>query len=132
MSGHEYGRLHVGPVLSFIIVAIILFGSVRLISDSLHILMESTPRHIDINELVEAMNSTEGVKSIHDIHVWSVCSNVHALSAHILVLEMQVCETADLIVVINEVLAGKFNITLTTFQFESIECGRHLIHGVKH
>ena len=128
MSGHEYGRLHVGPVLSFIIVAIILFGSVRLISDLLHILMESTPRHIDINELVKTVNSIEGVKSIHDIHVWSMCFNVHALSAHILVLEMQVCETADLIDVINAVLAGKFNIPLTTFQSESVECSRHLIY----
>ncbi len=126
------GSLLADPVLSFIIVAVILLGSVRLIRDSLHILMESTPRHVDINELVEAVNSIEGVEGIHDIHLWSVCSNVHALSAHILVGEMQVCETVALIDAINKVMAGKFNITQTTFQFESIECGRPLIHGVEH
>ncbi len=126
------GSLLADPVLSFIIVAVILLGSVRLIRDSLHILMESTPRHVDINELVEAVNSIEGVEGIHDIHLWSVCSNVHALSAHILVGEIQVCETVALIDAINKVMAGKFNITQTTFQFESIECGRPLIYGVEH
>ena len=126
------GSLLADPVLSFIIVAVILLGSVRLIRDSLHILMESTPRHVDINELVEVVNSIEGVEGIHDIHLWSVCSNVHALSAHILVGEIQVCETVALIDAINKVMAGKFNITQTTFQFESIECGRPLIHGVEH
>jgi cobalt-zinc-cadmium efflux system protein len=126
------GSLLADPVLSFIIVAVILLGSVRLISDSLHILMESAPRHVDMNELVETVNSIEGVEGIHDIHMWSVCSNVHALSAHILVGEMQVCETLALIDAINKVMTGKFNITQTTFQFESIECGRPLIHGVEH
>jgi cobalt-zinc-cadmium efflux system protein len=126
------GSLLADPVLSFIIVAVILLGSVRLIRDSLHILMESTPRHVDINELVEVVNSIEGVEGIHDIHLWSVCSNVHALSAHILVGEIQVCETVAIIDAINKVMAGKFNITQTTFQFESIECGRPLIHGVEH
>jgi len=126
------GNLLADPVLSFIIVAIILLGSIRLIRDSLHILMESAPSHVDINKLVEAVNSIEGVEGIHDIHVWNVCSNVHALSAHILVGEIQVYETIALIDAINKVMAGKFDITLTTFQFESIECGRHLIHGIKH
>ena len=126
------GSLLADPVLSFIIVAVILLGSVRLIRDSLHILMESTPRHVDINELVKAVNSIEGVEGIHDIHLWSVCSNVHALSAHILVGEIKVCETVALIDAINKVMAGKFNITQTTFQFESVECGRPLIHGVEH
>ncbi len=106
--------------------------SVRHISDSLHILMESTPRLIDINELVEVVNSIESVKGIHDIHVWSVYSNVHALSAHIPVDKIKVCETVALIDTINKVMAGKFNIIQTTFQFESIECGRPLINVVEH
>ncbi|MCL7413063.1 MAG: cation diffusion facilitator family transporter [ANME-2 cluster archaeon] len=120
------------PVLSFVIVAVILFGSARLITDSLHILMESAPKHIDINELVESVNSIEGIVDIHDIHLWSVCSNVHALSAHVLVGEMYICETVSLIDAINKVVAEKFNISQTTYQFESIECGRLLIHGVEH
>lgn len=126
------GSFLADPVLSFIIVAVILLGSVRLISDSFHILMESAPKHVDINELVEAVNSIDRVEGIHDIHLWSVCSNVHAMSAHILVREMMVCETDPLIESINRVLAEKFNIIQTTFQFESIECGRPLIHGVNH
>jgi Co/Zn/Cd efflux system component len=107
------------------------FCSVRLIVDFLHP-DESTPRHVDINELVEAVNSIRGVESIHDIHLCSVCYNVHTLSAHILVGEMQVCETIALIDAINKVMVKKFNIIQTIFQLESIECGRFLIHGVEH
>jgi cobalt-zinc-cadmium efflux system protein len=126
------GTYLVDPVLSFIIVVIILLGSVRLIRDSFHILMESAPKHVDIDELVQTVTSIESVEGIHDIHVWSVCSNVHAISAHILVKDMNVCDTEPVIYAINNVLAEKFNITQATFQFESIECGRALIHGVEH
>lgn len=126
------GNFLADPVLSFIIVIVILAGSVRLIRDSVHILMESAPKHIEIDELVRAVTSIEGVEEIHDIHIWSVCSNVHAISAHILVREMYVCDTAPLIEALNSMLTEKFNITQTTFQFESIECGRRLIHNMEH
>jgi cobalt-zinc-cadmium efflux system protein len=72
------------------------------------------------------------VDGIHDIHLWSVCSNVHAISGHILVKDMHVCDTEPLIGSINKLLIEKYNIAQTTFQFESIECGRSLIHNVKH
>lgn len=120
------------PILSFIIIMIILVGSVKLIRDSVHILLESAPKHVDINELVDSVTSIDGVEGIHDIHLWSVCSNVHAISSHILVKDMHVCDTESLITSINELLTDKFNITQTTFQFESIECGRSLIHNIKH
>lgn len=126
------GILLADPVLSFMIIIIILYGSARLIRDSVHILLESAPKHVDINELVNSVTSIQGVEGMHDIHLWSVCSNVHAISAHVLVKEMKVCETEPLIASINDILTEKFNITQTTFQFESIECGRPLIHGVKH
>ncbi|MBE0524018.1 MAG: cation transporter [Methanosarcinales archaeon] len=126
------GNNYADPVLSFIIIVIILFGSVKLIRDSVHILLESTPKHVDINELVDFVTSIEGVEGIHDIHLWSVCSNVHAISAHILVKDMHVCDTEPLIESVTAVLRDKFNISQTTFQFESIECGRPLIHGVEH
>jgi cobalt-zinc-cadmium efflux system protein len=126
------GKNQADPILSFIIIAIILFGSVKLIRDSVHILLESAPKHVNINELVDSVTSIEGVEDIHDIHLWSVCSNVHAISGHILVKDMHVCDTESLIESINELLTDRFNITQTTFQFESIECGRSLIHSVQH
>lgn len=126
------GKTQADPILSFIIMAIILFGSVKLIRDSVHILLESAPKHVDIHELVDSVTSIEGVEDIHDIHLWSVCSNVHAISGHILVKDMHVCDTEPLIESITALLREKFNITQTTFQFESIECGRPLIHGVEH
>ena len=55
--------------------------------------MERVPKHVNINKLQEDILELEGVRSIHDLHVWSLCSNVHALSAHVIVDSMSVKDT---------------------------------------
>lgn len=70
------------PLTSVLIGLMILFGSVRLLRASLHILVEGVPEDVSLEEIGQAMASTPGIAEIHDLHVWSLCSGHIALSAH--------------------------------------------------
>lgn len=117
------GNYLIDPVLSILIAILIVFSSLRLLRESVDILMERTPKHIDIEKLKEDISAVEGVEGIHDLHVWSICSNVHALNAHLLVLGMSVEDTEKLTSHINRQLAEKYNISHTTLQYECRDCG---------
>lgn len=124
------GNYIVDPILSILIACIILYSSLRLLRESINILMERTPKHIDIQRLKQEILDVKGVHGLHDIHVWSICSNVHALNAHVLVGSMSVKETEKITSEINKRLLDDFNISHTTLQFECSDCGIQEIGGM--
>lgn len=117
------GYYIVDPVLSILISIVIIYSSLRLLRESVDILMERTPKHIDIEELKKEILDVEGVFSLHDLHVWSICSNVHALNAHLMVDNISVKDTENITWEVNKRLLQRYNIKHTTLQFESTGCG---------
>lgn len=117
------GNHVVDPILGFLIAGVITYGSIRLIKESVDILMERTPKHIDVDKLKGEIVKVKGVIDIHDLHVWSICSNVHALNTHILVDSISVKETENITSEINRRLLEKFGISHITLQFECTDCG---------
>jgi len=111
----------IDPILSFMIGGIIVFTSVDLIKDALRILLEFTPKGINIDDVIFEMKLVDWVKDVHSIHLWSVCSNVNVLDAHVYVDEELVINTECIIKELNDRLE-KFNIKHTTFQIECQEC----------
>lgn len=77
------GWLPIDPLLSLFISLLIGVASVNVLRDVLRVLMEGTPSHVDIEELKRAMAEVEGVVEAHHVHVWSLSSSRHALSAEI-------------------------------------------------
>lgn len=75
--------LLIDPILSIIIGVLILLSSFRIFRESLLILMEGVPPHIDIKEVADTMKQCPSVNNVHDLHVWTVSSGVIALSAHV-------------------------------------------------
>jgi cobalt-zinc-cadmium efflux system protein len=116
------GENIVDPVLSILIGIMLLYGSTNLIFGSARILLEFAPKHVDADKLKDIMMQVEGVKGVHDIHIWSICSNIHAMSAHVLVDRIHVQQTDVLIRNISRMLREKFSILHTTLQFECAEC----------
>ncbi len=128
------GKTIVDPVLSILIGIMLLYGSSKLIFGSARILLEFAPKHVDADKLKDIMMQVEGVKGVHDIHIWSICSNIHAMSAHVLVDRIHVQQTDVLIRSISRMLREKFSILHTTLQFECAECepmeiGHESYHG---
>jgi cobalt-zinc-cadmium efflux system protein len=115
------GNFIFDPIISVIIGLFILIGSIRLIKESTHILMEGTPAHINLERLTGDLRIINGVKEVHDVHVWSITSDVYALSSHILISKENLISMNEIISRINEMLKTKYNITHTVIQSEREE-----------
>ncbi len=87
------GWTPIDPILSFLISGLILWSSFRLLREVLHVIMEGVPPYLDLPEVGLAMAKAEGVASVHDLHIWTLSSGLVALSAHIVIDDMQQWET---------------------------------------
>ena len=116
------GWYTVDPLLSFAIGTIIIIGAVRVTYAAVHILLEGTPKNINIEEVAASMEELNFVKNIHDLHVWSICSDYSALSAHVFVDVQSIRAVQNALGSINKMLSDKFGIVHTTIQ---LECGQH-------
>ena len=112
----------IDPVLSILIAAMILWSSIGIIRETLNILLEGTPRNLRLGEVRIAMQSVVGVLDVHDLHVWSLGSQSHALASHITIAEMPMSECSGILDSINCTLRDKFHIHHTTIQFETTGC----------
>ncbi len=116
------GQTIADPIIAVVIGFIILWGSFRLVRESLNILLEAVPSGIRTEKVIEAIKTVPGVEDIHDIHIWTITSGVTALSAHIIIADQLVSASSTVIQEINEKLARLFSITHTTLQFECEKC----------
>lgn len=112
----------IDPLLSLIIATMILWSSWGIVRETLHILLEGTPRSLDLGEIRAAMQGVEGVVNVHDLHVWSLTSQSHALSSHVQVIEMQLAESEAVLERINHQLRDHFGIHHSTIQIEVTDC----------
>ncbi len=78
-----YGWYLADPIISIAIAALILFGSWKLLSECVNVLLEGVPKGVDVSAIKIAIESLPDVRDVHDLHVWMVSSGVNALSAHV-------------------------------------------------
>jgi cobalt-zinc-cadmium efflux system protein len=110
------GWLPFDPILSLVISLLVLHSSWALIRDSINILMESTPKHLDPGAIRQSVMLCDGVENVHDLHVWSLGSQSHALSAHIVVPTHS--DPSEVRNRVEEVLRGRYHLSHTTLQME--------------
>jgi cobalt-zinc-cadmium efflux system protein len=111
---------------TLVAVAIALFVLPRtwsLLREALHVLLEGTPREVDIAALRQAMEGVPGVKTVHDLHVWTLTSGVHALSVHAILREG--ATHGQVLGDIRSRVTAGFPITHVTVQLEERCCGEH-------
>jgi cobalt-zinc-cadmium efflux system protein len=116
------GMTWVDPVLSLVIAAMILWSSISIIRETLNILLEGTPRNMSLASVRESMQTVDGVLDVHDLHVWSLGSQSHALASHVTIAEMPMSECSSILEALNCRLRERFRITHTTIQFETTGC----------
>ncbi len=110
------------PVISIAISVIILYGSYRIISQSVYILLEFAPGNVDLAEVRNELLKVKGVVDVHDLHAWTLASGIYALSAHIQVMDQPLSTCSCVIQDCERILKEKFNISHTTLQLESQAC----------
>jgi cobalt-zinc-cadmium efflux system protein len=101
---------------------VIFWGSWRVIRESVHILLEGVPRGMSIGEVHGAIVDVEGVDDVHHLNIWTICSHILALSAHVDVNPGFKGEQAGVLRRIEETLFDRFHISHTTLQVECTRC----------
>ncbi len=71
------------PIVGFFIAFIIVINAVRLLKDSIDILLEAVPKNMTLEEVVDSMRAVPGVAQVEDTHIWNICSHLRSLSAHV-------------------------------------------------
>jgi len=110
------GWLLIDPILSLVIAALILVSTLRLLRDTLHVLMEGVPASVDLAQIGKALAKVPGVASVHDLHVWGITPESMALSAHLDVDDL--AGWAAILEAARKVLHDRFGIDHVTLQPE--------------
>jgi len=104
------------PVASVLVCLTIFWGSWTLIRQSVNILLEGTPAHVDVITVMRAMQALPGVKLVHDVHIWTITSGMEAMSGHVVVHDLTQSQTV--LGRLTALLRERFQIEHTTFQLE--------------
>ncbi len=121
------GRTWVDPALSIGIGCLILWSSFGIIRETLNILLEGAPHGVSAKQISALLAKIEGVRDVHDVHVWSLGSDTHALSCHILIDNITISESQVILRNVTELLSSTFHINHTTIQLENVNC--EIAHG---
>jgi len=112
----------IDPLLSIMISLVIVYGAWALVKESVSILLESVPSHINIETISAEIQKIEGVREAYHIHVWTITSGVYAMSGHVLIEDQPVSSSKDVLDRIRALLADKFKIEHSTIQLECDKC----------
>lgn len=109
------------PAVSVAIGLIIAISPLSIVREALRVFLEATPRHLNVEEVADAITDVPGVRAVHDLHLWSIAPTMHALSCHVMV-EEEAPQRPQIVATINQLLAERFDIGHTTLQTECVEC----------
>lgn len=112
------GTHWVDPAIGLGIGALVLWSSSGILRESSHILLEGLPREMKLEDVARSILGVEGVQEVHDIHVWTLGTDLHALSCHVRIPDMHMDESQRVLEEIRHRLEHEFHITHTTIQFE--------------
>jgi cobalt-zinc-cadmium efflux system protein len=112
----KFGWTISDPIFSVLMCLLIIFSSWQLIRESVNVLLEGTPSHINIQAVIETIMGVRGVLNVHDLHIWTISSGNEALSAHVAIETTASYEGT--LQALQEALRSKFNIGHLTIQIE--------------
>lgn len=114
----ETGAAWIDPVIGMIIGAMVFWSAIGILNEGGHILLEGLPRNIHLDQVAAALLRVEGVQEVHDVHIWTLGTDLQALSCHVRIPDMHMEESEKILTSIKDVLAREFHISHTTIQFE--------------
>ena len=106
------------PLLSVAIAGLIAVGAWRILRETTDILLEASPKGINMAALVADMKRVPGIQDVHDLHVWSITSGMNALSCHVLIADLPTSESASILRSLEAMLSENYRIEHSTIQCE--------------
>jgi cobalt-zinc-cadmium efflux system protein len=121
-----YGWEWADPLASILISVLVVFSAWHLLRDTVGVLMEGTPSHIDLDDVRNTLAGLPGVAGVHDLHVWTITSGMEALSVHLVVADQ--ASNHGLLRSARASLHDRFGIHHATVQIEPEDCEEHRSH----
>jgi cobalt-zinc-cadmium efflux system protein len=121
------GNTWIDSALSFAIGILILWSGFGIVRETLNILLEGTPRGVELELVATMIRSIDGVNDVHDLHCWSIGSETRALSCHISIADIPPSVSERILRDVKDRLQHDFRIDHTTIQFEHVDC--EVAHG---
>jgi cobalt-zinc-cadmium efflux system protein len=123
------GWLYIDPLLSLAIAALIAYGALGIVRETVNLLLEGTPREIDLAAVRAEIESNGLVTGVHDLHVWALSSDEMALSCHVVIGECPLGDAEHVVRGLEARLCDRFAIGHTTIQVESCHPCGEIQHG---
>jgi cobalt-zinc-cadmium efflux system protein len=114
-----HGGWIIDPILSIGIGAFVNYGAYKLVRDAVDVLLEAVPLGIDLDQVSCALHRHPHVVAVHDLHLWTITSGIYALSAHLVVDDVNLARNDVLLSDVNEMLLRDYRISHTTIQVET-------------
>jgi len=111
----------IDPVLSVFIAVLIVISALRILKETVMVLLQFTPSSVDFDTVIADMSSVPGVSGVHHVHIWSLCSEIFVLDAHVYSCEQGMKQIETIKAEIKERLK-KYKILHSTLEFECEEC----------
>ena len=122
-----FGWSWADPVASILISLLVIYSAWDLLRETLGVLMEGTPGHIDVDEVRGALTGISGVVAVHDLHVWTITSGMESLSVHVVVEDEAMACT--MLGRVRKALHDRFGIDHLTVQVEPVAFEEHGSHA---
>ena len=110
-----FGWSWVDPLASVLIAGLVVWSSWTLLRDAVNVLMEASPRHIDVAEVKDAIAAVEGIDRVHDLHVWTITSGFESMSVHARVTAR---DRDQVLAEVRDLVRDRFAISHSTVQLE--------------
>jgi cobalt-zinc-cadmium efflux system protein len=116
------GVLWIDPLVSVLISLVILYAAWSIFREGFRVILEATPRDVDVMAMIQTLKQIPGVKDVHDVHVWSITPELRAMNGHVLIEDIPTSQAEDIRTQIEQVIREQYRIGHTTIQMECQQC----------
>lgn len=116
------GKTWIDPIVSIGLALLVSYWSINIVYDTIHVLLESTPRHIDTKQLTQKICGLDAnILALADLHVWEITSHMYALSAQVIVNDMSLREADQIRAKISAFVESEYGIAHPTLSMQPKE-----------
>jgi cobalt-zinc-cadmium efflux system protein len=116
------GILWIDPLVSVLISLVILYAAWSIFREGLRVILEATPKDVDVITMIQTLKQIPGVRDVHDVHVWSITPELRAMNGHVLIEDIPTSQAEDIRTQIERVIREQYHIGHTTIQMECQQC----------
>jgi cobalt-zinc-cadmium efflux system protein len=119
---------YIDTIVGLLIAGLLLYNTLKILREAVQILLEGTPKDVDITAITQAIIDADKVLSVDDMHIWAIRSGYNALSCHIVIDETDLRDSRKIVEVVKAKLRKEYHIHHATIEVELEDCTTHDEH----